>query len=116
MTKVQLSTPIEAHGEKVGELTFRPLTGADISSLGYPFLVQDGVGGTSVQPNAAVISGYIASLAGIPPSAVKTMTAADWTRCMGAVLSFFGELGPTSLTASMTSPGPGASPREKPSA
>lgn len=119
-----LSQEVEAYGEKLGSLTFRPPRGEDFMVCGYPMIMlssasmdQDGdqppgdIGEAEARPNATAISKLIARLANIPLGAVKKMSAADWMASMGVVLSFLGEPAPakqSSMPAS-TLPGHGSS-------
>jgi hypothetical protein len=84
---VTLDTPIQAHGEEVHELTFRPLRVEDLDRVGYP--VKLGGDGT-MEPIPGRISALIGRLAGIPDSSVAQLTVADWHRAMEAVVGFFG--------------------------
>jgi Phage tail assembly chaperone proteins, E, or 41 or 14 len=84
---VDLETPIEAHGEEVTALTFRPLKVSDMESVGYP--VKLGSDGT-LEPIPARVSALISRLAGIPASSVAQLSVADWHRAMEAVVGFFG--------------------------
>lgn len=82
-----LQRPIQAHGEEVRQLTFRPLTTKDIRSLGMPFGFGKEGGST---PDTAVIARYVVALAGIPSSSVDHLSPPDFLAAMGVVLDFFG--------------------------
>lgn len=82
-----LMRPIQAHGEELRQLAFRPLTTKDIRSLGMPFGF--GKDGASM-PDTAVIARYIVALAGIPSSSVDQLSPPDFLAAMGVVLDFFG--------------------------
>lgn len=83
---VTLKKPIKAHGEDVSVLTFRELTAADYARHGFPLTL---VGDGSKQINVPAVVGLISSSAGVPPSSVEQMTGADFTECLGVVMSFF---------------------------
>ena len=86
---MKLLKPIQAHGETVTELTFREPTGADITRNGFPFKYSESLDGQVRLFDAAVITKFIADLAGVPPSSVAQMTVVDYTRSMGHVVGFF---------------------------
>ncbi|WP_207458656.1 phage tail assembly protein [Azospirillum sp. SYSU D00513] len=88
MTTVNLKKPIQAHGEQAKSLTFREPNGDDIMTCGYPLQMQ---GDGSYTPIAGTIGKYIARLAGIPASSVKTLGPADFNACMMAIIPFFGD-------------------------
>lgn len=86
---VQLSRPITAHSEELTALTFREPVPEDLMQIGSPVLLipsADGDMGIDVRPK--VIAQYIARLAGIPPSSVKSLCVADFMACQGALLPF----------------------------
>jgi Phage tail assembly chaperone proteins, E, or 41 or 14 len=84
---IALDAPIQAHGEEIAELTFRPLKVDDLNRVGYP--VRLGADGT-MEPIPDRISAMIGRLAGIPDSSVGQLTVADWHRAMEVVVGFFG--------------------------
>lgn len=85
---VKLTTPIDAHGETLSELTLRKPNGKDIRINGMPFRMNSS--DESIITDSAVVHRYIASLAGIPPSAVDRLSPPDWVSAMSTVLDFFG--------------------------
>jgi hypothetical protein len=88
-----LTTPIDAHGEALSALTFRPLTVEDFDRVGYP--IRMGGDGT-YEPIPDRISELISRLAAIPRSSVTQMSVADWHDALGLIVSFFGIAAPTS--------------------
>lgn len=94
-----LTTPILAHGETLTVLTFRAATGADLMACGVPMRTSDG--GTSA--DAPIVGALIARLAGIPPSSVGAMAAADWMEAMSIVTGFLVQPTPASSTFISTS-------------
>ena len=85
--KIQLSKPIKRGDEEIAEIDLREPTAGDVMECGYPLTIGDG----EATPNADVVGALIAKLAGIPPSTVRQMALLDFQKCMGVVLSFFGE-------------------------
>jgi hypothetical protein len=83
---IPLSTPIMAHGQELTELHLRKPVGEDIIACGYPLQIGEGV----ATPLAGACAKYIARLAGIPPSAVKSMAAEDFGTAIGVIVGFFG--------------------------
>lgn len=85
--QIILADPIEAHGGTLTELSLRPPRGKDIRLCGTPFRINED---TSVTVDAPAMAKMVATLAGVPPSAVDQLSARDWQDCMAAVLGFFG--------------------------
>jgi hypothetical protein len=94
MTKVTLSSPVEAHGETLKELTFRPPTGADVDACGYPFTMGGTEDSPVIAPVAGAITKMIVRLANVPASTVKALPLSDWNACAMVVLGFFGGASP----------------------
>lgn len=90
--RIELTRPIQAHGQEVTALELREPTAGDIMECGYPLAIGDG----EAKPQADVVGRLIARLAGVPPSAVKAMSMADFQTAMGVILGFFGDSGPAS--------------------
>lgn len=86
-TIVTLGRAIEAHGKELSELELREPTVEDVQRLGYPYTIST-EGGVRLEPK--VVGGYIARLAGIPPSSVTKLSIADFQRLQVSVLGFFG--------------------------
>lgn len=85
---IQLTKPITAHGEEIGEITLREMTPADVIECGYPIAFD----GSVVIPQMGPVAKLIARLGGIPPSSVRQMSMPDCNEAMGAILGFLGEL------------------------
>jgi hypothetical protein len=88
-TVIELTTPIEAHGETLKTLELRELTTEDIMRCGFPFAPN--ANGEDVEIKASVAAKYIVRLAGIPESSVKSLSPLDFIKVCGEILSFFGE-------------------------
>lgn len=90
---LKLLEPIQAHGETVATLTFRPPVGRDMRKCGQ--LIES-------MPDARdpkkvisrfsndVAAAYISELAGIPMSSVDHLSADDFTACIRVIDGFFG--------------------------
>ena len=91
MTKksLTLTSPITAHGEQIGTLTFREPKGADMVACGIPIVATAVKSGMRMEINAEAMADWIAALAGIPPSAVAALSFADMAAAMGTVVGFF---------------------------
>lgn len=86
---IDLDTPVQAYGDMVKKLTFRRPTGGDIMQLGdgYPINIDWQTG--RVTPNPKVMGEMMAILANVPPSAIRSMDANDWSTCAHALMGFF---------------------------
>jgi hypothetical protein len=108
--KLELTTPIKAHGAAVTELTFRPPTGKDIRQVGNPFDMltpgKDRAIGERV--NDAKMAAMIERLASIPSSSVDTLSFTDWNACTAAVMSFLETPGRLSSIDTTNAPPSGA--------
>ena len=91
--KITLSTAIEAHGEILKELEIRKPLGRDVRKYGFPYSI-DSFGRMIIDTMAG--AGYIESLAGIPPSAVDSLSAIDFQTILMEIISFFGNAPKTS--------------------
>src|SRR4029077_8214819 len=86
---IDLSSPVQAHGEEIKQLKFRRPTGGDIMALGegYPIVINWTTGqGT---PNPKVMGEMMSPLAGVPPSPIRSLDAEDWSTCAHALMGFF---------------------------
>src|SRR5262245_965202 len=86
---IDLTTPVQAHGEQIKQLKFRRPTGADIMAMGegYPFVINWSTG--QVTPNPRVMGDMMSLLANVPPSTIKSLDAEDWSTCAHALMGFF---------------------------
>lgn len=76
---IELDYPIQAHGETVTRLTFRPAKVRELKEV-------DALGN---HLNTDVIAGLIVRLAGIPPSSVDQIDAADFFHIANELAPFF---------------------------
>ena len=90
-----LTKPIDAHGEQVDRLTFRPLGVEDLVRVGYPIKI--GADGT-MEPLPDRISALISRLARVPRSSVAQMDVGDWHKALEVLLGFFGKSVPARIS------------------
>lgn len=86
-TTYTLSTPIQAHGETLNELTLRRPTTQEVRAIKMlPYVL-----GESNQPVAEVevAAKYIAVCAGIPPGSVNQLDLSDLNTLVWMVIGFF---------------------------
>ena len=81
-----LTRPVEAHGETLDTLTFRPPVAADLGACGMPFRLMDG---GALDISVANIIALAARLAGVPPSVIGNMPLDEYYRVQAAIMGFF---------------------------
>lgn len=87
MTTITLSTPIQAHGDQVTELTLRRPTTRECRQIGQlPYRVEKD---ESVGLNLDVAAKYIVVCAGIPSSSVDQLDVTDLNGLAWALAGFF---------------------------
>jgi hypothetical protein len=86
---IELTTPVQAHGETLKAITFRRPTGGDIMAMGegYPIVIDWESG--RITPNPVVMGHMMSVLAAVPPSTIKSLDAEDWSTCAHALMGFF---------------------------
>lgn len=84
---ITLSSPIQAHGAELTELSLRRPTGKDVRELGFPYRMSSD--GDTVLLSADVVAKYVARLAAIPPSAVDQLDPSDLNGLGWQVAGFF---------------------------
>lgn len=90
-TLFPLAKPILIGDEEITELELRELSGDDIISIGFPYLIVMGDDDNqSLELRPKIIAKYVSKLAAVPPSVVGKMTPADISKITGVVMSFFG--------------------------
>lgn len=89
-TVLELSRPIEAHGETIHQITIREPAVKDLKAM-------DAVDGDIAK---GVV--LLAQVARIPPSSVEAMLATDFTRASEALADFLTAPPPTGGTSSET--------------
>ncbi|MDT3545613.1 phage tail assembly protein [Cronobacter sakazakii] len=86
MSELQLSKPIQAHGETLHVLEFSDPTGNDVRELGFPYQMNQD---ESIKLQAGVVAKYVSRLAKIPLSSVDEMSPADLNAAGWLVAGFF---------------------------
>ncbi|WP_312315417.1 phage tail assembly protein [Atlantibacter sp.] len=86
MKELQLTKPINAHGEAIHVLEFSEPTGKDVRELGYPYQMNQD---ESIKLLSGVVSKYIVRLANVPQSSVDQMSPADLNTAAWMVAGFF---------------------------
>ncbi len=87
---IKLSTPIQAHGETVSQLTLKEPTLAVLDDVELLAITEDG----SIKINFGDLHKIIAGMADIPPRAAKTIALQDLKQFMPVVMDFFGDVLP----------------------
>lgn len=83
---IDLSSPIQAHGESVSKLDLKKPTGEQVCRLGLPYtMTPDG----EVSINMKKVKGYLIELCAIPASAVEQIDPADLNKAAWDVAGFF---------------------------
>lgn len=86
---IDLTKPVQAHGEMLKQLKFREPTGADMMQFGERWPVQIDWTSGNVTPNPVAMAAVMSLLAAVPPSTIKMMSGKDFTTCSFALQSFF---------------------------
>lgn len=95
--KTPLSSPIEAHGEKINSLELRAPKAGDFRGI----KVTLGEGGLTFNTDAAL--DLAAKLAGVPPSSIDQLCFVDMIAVAGSVAPFLDGLENTLTSSSATS-------------
>lgn len=84
---IKLSSPIDAHGEQLTELTLRRPTVQEVRAIkSLPYKIDKN---EDVSLDLDVSAKYIAVCAGIPPSSVNQLDLSDLNSLSWAVAGFF---------------------------
>ncbi|ENK7136593.1 TPA: phage tail assembly protein [Enterobacter roggenkampii] len=86
MKELELSNPVNAHGETISVLEFNEPTGKDVRELGYPYQMNQD---ESIKLQAHIIAKYIVRLANVPLSTVDQMSPGDLNSAGWLVAGFF---------------------------
>lgn len=90
-TQFHLSKPIMSGDEEITMLDLRELTGDDIISIGYPYLIVIGDDDSqAMELRPKIIARYVSKLAAVPPSLIGKMSPSDISKITGVVMNFFG--------------------------
>ncbi|MBR0864317.1 phage tail assembly protein [Bradyrhizobium diazoefficiens] len=74
----KLRKPVDAHGEKISEITFREPTGADIEAAGLPVNIDFAFDPPRIEFDARKMSAMMSVLAAVPPSTIRALAPKDW--------------------------------------
>ncbi|MGX1151450.1 phage tail assembly protein [Bradyrhizobium ottawaense] len=85
----KLRKPVDAHGEKISEITFREPTGADIEAAGLPVNIDFSFDPPRIEFDARKMSAMMSVLAAVPPSTIRALAPKDWSTCAWGLASFF---------------------------
>lgn len=77
--RIDLSKPVEAHGEQITQLVLHEPTGGDLMKL--PFIVADG-GDKAIEPPLVLLSSKMAK---VPPSTIESLCSDDTFKVMKVV-------------------------------
>jgi hypothetical protein len=104
MTVVKLTKPVDAYGDQIHEITFRPPTGKDIRKTGLPSMATTEDGITTTRTDMEAMAKLVVVLGNVPLSTFDAMALPDIMKCSETIMSFFTESGEikTSSTDSMT--------------
>jgi Phage tail assembly chaperone proteins, E, or 41 or 14 len=87
--KLELSKPIEAHGETITVINFREPTARDLLSIGNPVIFDPFQTPPKITHDEGKMHLMISTLGNIPPSSVQMLTTRDWTTCAWILTPFF---------------------------
>lgn len=86
MKELELSNPVNTHGETISVLEFNEPTGKDVRELGYPYQMNQD---ESIKLQAHIIAKYIVRLANVPLSTVDQMSPGDLNSAGWLIAGFF---------------------------
>lgn len=87
--KFLLTKPIQAHGEDVTELTFRPPTSLDLIEVGSPIRIDMASESPTIHHDERRFAAMMARLAAVPPSSIAKMDHKDFIEAEYALTPFF---------------------------
>jgi hypothetical protein len=86
---LELSQPIEAHGEQIKVLVFREPTGRDLLTVGNPVIFDPISDPPKVIHDERRMNAMMSALAGVPPSSIMAMVPRDWITAAWGLTPFF---------------------------
>lgn len=86
MKELELSNPVNAHGETISVLEINEPMGKDVRELGYPYQMNQD---ESIKLQAHIIAKYIVRLANVPLSTVDQMSPGDLNSAGWLIAGFF---------------------------
>jgi len=87
--KVILRKPVNAHGDVIGEITFREPTAGDIERIGNPITVGLYENQPKMHFETQTMTMMMAHLAQVPPSTIRQMHPKDWNNAAWKLANFF---------------------------
>ena len=84
-----LRTPIQAHGEEISELTFRPPTSQDLIDIGSPVKLDMASDPPAISHDERRFAQMMARLAAVPPSSIAKMHHSDFISAEWLLSPFF---------------------------
>ena len=86
---LELTRPIEAHGNTVTVLTFREPTARDLLAVGNPVIFDPISEPPKILHDEKRMNAMMSMLAAVPPSSIATMHPRDWVTCAWGLTPFF---------------------------
>lgn len=86
---LDLSKPVEAHGEKIDKLVFREPTGRDLLTIGNPVIFDPVSDPPKILHDEKRMNAMLAALAGVPPSSIMMLSPRDWITAAWGLTPFF---------------------------
>jgi hypothetical protein len=101
---VWLAKSVDAYGDSIDKLTFRPPVAKDARACGMPFRLS---ADNELIIDLPALMRLAERLANVPQSTIDSLSLVDLTEVQKALMSFFTESPSTSSTVIMMSPGDG---------
>jgi hypothetical protein len=86
---LELTRPVEAHGQQITKLSFREPTGRDLLSVGNPVIFDPISEPPKIIHDERRMNAMMSLLAGVPPSSIAQMSPRDWVTCAWGLTPFF---------------------------
>jgi hypothetical protein len=86
---IELTRPIEAHGQQVSKLVFREPTGRDLLNVGNPVVFDPISDPPKVMHDERRMNAMLSLLANVPPSSILALSPRDWITCAWGITPFF---------------------------
>lgn len=86
---LELTRPVEAHGQQMTKLTFREPTGRDLLTIGNPVIFDPISTPPKIIHDERRMNEMMSALAGVPPSSILALTPQDWITCAWGLTRFF---------------------------
>ncbi len=86
---LDLSKPIEAHGETISRLVLREPTARDLLNIGNPVIFDPLSEPPKLVHDERRMNQMLSALAGLPPSSIAMMAPRDWITAAWGISPFF---------------------------